>query len=366
MWQTRKRTIKDVQRWQAKGWISDDGARAIARDLDSRTNAFGTAGALAILGAVLIGFAAMSFVAANWQDMPRLARLGLLFAGLWASYGVAGYLATHDMNRFANAATLTGVGLFGASIMLIAQMFHIEGNPPDAVLMWAGGALLAGAVLSSTAALGAIMPLVMLWGGWQQSLQDGVVWWFLPVWAVVTVVYAWHGWRPGLHLSGIALTFFTISLGFLTWVGGSHVTVVALGLCAVGAGFVARRVLSPQFEDEVIAVSGYGMVTTFAGLFALQFVEKISLQGLIGLAVITLALLLAAIYWGVKNENRTIAWLGYAGFSIEVLGLYFKTFETLLGSSLFFLVAGMIVMALAGIAYKLHTRAELMEAHPNV
>lgn len=363
MWQTRKRMLKDVKRWQDQGWISDDGAAAIARDLESRANPFGTAGALAILGAVLIGFAAMSFVAANWQDMPRLARLGLLFAGLSASYGAAGYLATRNMDRFANAATLTGVGMFGASIMLIAQMFHIEGNPPDAVLMWGAGALLAGVALSSTAALGATMPLAMLWGGWQQSLQDGVYWWFLPVWAIVTAAYIWHRWRPGLHLSGIALTLFTICLGFLSWVGGSHVTVALLGLGAVGAAFLGRYVLQKDLEDDSIVVAGYGMVTTFAGLFALQFFETTTLQGLILLAVITLALLLAAIYWGVKNENRTIAWLGYTGFSIEVLGLYFKTFETLLGSSLFFLVAGIIVMALAGAAYKLHTRSDLMEAH---
>ena len=363
MWQTRKRTLKDVDYWHAQGWISDDGAAAIARDLDSRTNPFGTAGALAILGAVLIGFAAMSFVAANWQDMPRLTRLGLLFAGLVSAYGAAGYLAPRNMERFANAATLTGVGLFGASIMLIAQMFHIEGNPPDAVLMWGAGALLAGVALSSTAALGATMPLAMLWGGWQQSLQDGVFWWFLPIWAIVAAAYAWHRWRPGLHLSSIALTLFTISLGFLSWVGGSHITVAALGLAAVCAAFVVRYVVSKDFEDETVTVAGYGMVTTFAGLFALQFIEQTTLLGLIGFAVITLALLLAAIYWGVRNENRSIAWLGYAGFSIEVLGLYFKTFETLLGSSLFFLVAGIIVMALAGLAYKLHTRADLMEAH---
>ncbi len=363
MWKSPKRTLKDVKRWQQQGWISDDGAAAIARDLQSSANPFGTAGALAILGAVLIGFAAMSFVAANWQDMSRLARIGLLFAGLWASYSAAGFLATRNMERFANAATLIGVGFFGACIMLIAQMFHIEGNPPDAVLMWGAGALLAGAALSSTAALGAAMPLALLWGGWQQTLQDSVFWWFLPAWAIVTAAYVWHRWRPGLHLSAIALMLFTICLGFLSWIGGSHVTVVALGLVGVGAAFFARRILPGDLEDEAAAVAGYGIATTFSGLFALQFIERTDLQGLILLAVLTLALLLAAIYWGVKNENRTITWLGYAGFSIEVLGLYFKTFETLLGSSLFFLVAGIIVMALAGFAYKLHTRSAMTEAH---
>ena len=41
-----------------------------------------------------------------------------------------------------------------------------------------------------------------------------------------------------------------------------------------------------------------------------------------------------------------LLWLGYAGFSIEVLGIYFKTVGTLLGSSLFFLSAGVLVILL--------------------
>ena len=45
---------------------------------------------------------------------------------------------------------LGGIAVYGASIMLIAQMYHMEGNPPDAVLMWALGALLAAVLVRST------------------------------------------------------------------------------------------------------------------------------------------------------------------------------------------------------------------------
>ncbi|MEI9901684.1 MAG: hypothetical protein WDN31_18005 [Hyphomicrobium sp.] len=51
-------------------------------------------------------------------------------------------------------------------------------------------------------------------------------------------------------------------------------------------------------------------------------------------------------------------WLGYAGFSIEVLGIYFKTVGTLLGSSLFFLSAGVLVILLSVVAYRLHARVK--------
>jgi uncharacterized membrane protein len=52
-------------------------------------------------------------------------------------------------------------------------------------------------------------------------------------------------------------------------------------------------------------------------------------------------------------------WLGYAGFSIEVLALYFKTIGTLLGSSLFFLSVGVIIVLLAAAAYRLHSRGQV-------
>jgi uncharacterized membrane protein len=101
------------------------------------------------------------------------------------------------------------------------------------------------------------------------------------------------------------------------------------------------------------------MAIAFAGLIALQFFEeKVPLGNLILLAVLTLALVVCGIGIGLRRGSPALLWLGYAGFSIEVLALYFKTVGTLLGSSLFFLSAGVLVIALAAIAYRLHARAQ--------
>ena len=139
----RAKVERDLSRWQAAGWISDTGAAAIRADLASRKPPFGAAAILAMLGAVLFGFAIMSFVAANWNAMSKLARLTLLLATLWACYGGAAWLFKRQLPMFAQAAVLGGIAVYGASIMLISQMYHMEGSPPDAVLLWALGALLA-------------------------------------------------------------------------------------------------------------------------------------------------------------------------------------------------------------------------------
>jgi uncharacterized membrane protein len=350
----RARLERELPRWQAQGWVSEEGARAIRQDLEAGGRGVGLPTSLAVLGAVLVGFAAMTFVAAHWQEMSKLARLALLFAGLWGAYGLAGGLLVRGVDGFAQAAVLAGVALFGASIMLIAQIYHIEGNPPDAVLAWALGALLAGVLLKSNPALAAAILLVGLWSGWETALTGGVHWPFLAGWAAVAAAFLWTRWRPGLHLSAVTLSGWIISLGYIVFAGHGHGLVAALGLAIAGSAIVGER-LTPRLAGAMPAVTGYGIAIAFAGLWALQFLEEPGPGGLAALALLTIGLLVAAVFWGWRTQHRDTLWLGYGAFSFEILSLYFKTIGSLIGTSLFFLVAGLIVSGLACVAYRLHT-----------
>jgi uncharacterized membrane protein len=167
----------------------------------------------------------------------------------------------------------------------------------------------------------------------------------------------WRGWVPGLHLAAVVLTIWIISLGYFLYDGHGHSIVVAIGLVIGAAGLAGPLVLG-RWRSWGAAAIAYGMAIAFAGLFALQFIETASLERLIWLAIFSLALVVGGIWIGFRNSNGALLWLGYAGFSIEVLALYFKTVGTLLGSSLFFLSAGAIVILLAAAAYRLHSRAQ--------
>jgi uncharacterized membrane protein len=290
--------------------------------------------------------------------MARLFRLALIFGGLFASYGIAGVLFERRHPAFAHAAILAGVALFGAGIMLVAQMYHIDGHPPDAVLTWALGALVAGIVLRSNPALALAMLLMGLWSVWEMSDSGSVHWAFLLGWAAVALAILWREWVPGLHLSAVVLSVWIIYLGYFLFGGHGHGVVVGIGLVAAAAGLSAP-VVSERWNEWASPAVAYGMTIAFAGLFALQFIESVTLDHLILLAILALALVLGGIGYGLRSGSGVMLWLGYAGFSIEVLGLYFKTVGTLLGSSLFFLSAGAIVIALAAIAYRLHARAGL-------
>ena len=359
----RKRIERDLARWREAGWVTAEGEAAIRRDVASGAHSLGLANALAILAAVLIGFAAMSFVAANWQEMPRILRIGMLVGALWASYATAHAMAQRNMTAFADAAILLGVAIFGASIMLISQMYHMDGNPADAVLLWAAGAFVAGVGLRSNPSLAFAMVLVVYWGISEALRLDRVFWPFLIPWALVSLAFYWQRWRPGLHLSGLALSGFIISLGYRLNDGHAHGLVVAAGLAVMAASIVGER-LQPERPALWSGMFNYGLVIVLAGLMALQFFEDPQLDVFILLAVLALALLIAAIFWGLRSGNRGALWLGYVGFSIEILAIYGKTVGTLLNTSLFFLIAGLIVSGLAWVAYRLHQHGEPQAATP--
>ena len=350
----RRHVERDLERWAGAGWVTPSGAAKIREDL-ANSRGIGLAGVLSILASVLLAFGVFSFVAAHWDEMPRLLRLALLFALLWAGYAAAGVLFARHMRTFGDAAVLFSVAVFGASIALISQMFHIDGNPPDGVYAWWIGALVAGVLLRSNPALALAMVLVCVWTAMEMGQRQRVYWPFLIGWAAVTAAYLWQRWRPGAHLSGLALSLFVISLGYVLNKGHEHQLVVGLGLATAFTAVVAER-SGKDWTGFAPVVLGYAIVTALAGLLALQFYESPSRDTLMLLAAATLALLLAVIWYGQKTGNRGLLWLGYIGFSIETLAIYFNLVGTMLSTSAFFLIAGLIVAVLALMALRLHRR----------
>ena len=367
----RHKLERDLVRWQTAGWVSATGASAIRADLASRRSPFGVAPIFAMLGAILFGCAVMTFVAAHWTGLSKLTRLALLLAGLWGCYAAAFGLFRRQLNAFAHAAVLGGIAIFGAAIMLIAQMYHMEGNPPDAVLTWALGALLTTVLVRSPAALAATFVLAVVWSSYERTLAGTAHWEFLPLWGATTVAAAWLGWRPGLHLAAISLVIWLIPLGFFLLDHHAHWIVAALGALAALSAAAAGPTIDRRIAASA-ALFAYAVIVAFAGLYLLAFVDESLFYRapdapwtprLVLLAILTLALLLAAMLWALMSGNRGALWLAYGGFALEVFSLYVKTFGTLLDTSLFFLLAAGVVSALAWAAYKLHRRAPPAEVN---
>ena len=210
-------------------------AGAIRGDLDQTQVAFAAAPVLAVLGAVLFGFAVMSFVAAHWTGMSKLARLALLIGALWACYGGAALLFQRQLAPLRTPAVLGGIAVYGASIMLIAQMYHMEGNPADAVLLWALGALLAAVLAGSPRGPGCHLRASDRLVRMGTPPQRERPLYFSAALGRAALTAAWLALASGLPPRGAEPPLWLVPLGFLVWGHHAHWLVVLIG------GAVARR-----------------------------------------------------------------------------------------------------------------------------
>ncbi len=271
---------QDLPRWQARGWVTEKGADAILAETDPGSARERLPAILGVLGAVLLGFAAMTFVAANWQEMGKLVRLALLLTAMWLAFGGAWWFHRKEWPAFSEASSLLGAALFGVNIMLISQMYHLAGRGPEAVMMWATGALLVAALLESRAALALAFALITLWSGWESlGFNHPFHWAFLPVWGIATALAWWQGGQLSRHLAVLSLFFWAAvnltglvpQLGWPAAAPWALLSLFAAAVIALALGFGQMSVSSEQAKPFAppfsLALLRYG----FAGLFAAAF-----------------------------------------------------------------------------------------------
>jgi uncharacterized membrane protein len=95
------------------------------------------------LGAVLLGLAAITFVAANWQAWPRSFKVVLLLSCFLGVTVTGFYLWNRPEQqrhrRLGHGLLLLGALLLGANLGLVSQMFHQSGEVFELFLVWGLG-----------------------------------------------------------------------------------------------------------------------------------------------------------------------------------------------------------------------------------
>lgn len=96
------------------------------------------------LGSILIGLGTISFVAANWQELPRNGKVTLLLS-LFIGVNIAGFYLWRRPNgaqqRLGHGFLLLGAIILGANMGLMGQMFHISSPFYELLLAWGVGVL---------------------------------------------------------------------------------------------------------------------------------------------------------------------------------------------------------------------------------
>jgi uncharacterized membrane protein len=350
---------KDIERWVSGGLIDRATADRLSAELDSRPGRFGLGAVLGVLGAVLLGAALLSLVAANWEAFPRLMRVALILSVIIAGYLAGAWRAGKGDAVFSGALYLIAAIAFGGGIALIGQMYHLSGDAASAALVWSGATLFAGILLVSGNLVG----------------MAGLIGLFYLV--TLSTENSWHSvnyvWIVPLVSAGIALaarlTHTRIGLHSAVW--------LLLGMFAVlridhdvealdwffAIGGAALFFLCVYFEDlfERVthfarALQFYALASSFTGFFAWQFEQwdfEYSASIAVGVAVIALTVAALALK---GRDHRPVRSLSYLVFSAEVLWLAYFTIGSLIGSAAFFFLIGIFVIALAFLVVRMEKR----------
>lgn len=198
---------KEAADWVERGIITQPQAEQICQQYrvdyhaaQSRSLGYSV---LVGLGYLFIGLSLITLLGANWEEIPRPARMwGLIVLTLGTqALAIRHYLRSPERPV---GLFLLGNLFYGASIILIAQIYHLGEHMPDGVFWWALGCLPVAVLLRSNA--------LML-----QTLVLALIWFFLE---------AGHGFYPALF------PLFILCGGLVLWRGGPSLLLLFVLLCS--------------------------------------------------------------------------------------------------------------------------------------
>jgi uncharacterized membrane protein len=352
-------TRKHIDRWLEKGLIHESQRRAILAELESQSGGFGLGGVLAVLGALLLGAAVITLIAANWDAIPRLGRVGIVIALIWLGYLGGAWRERAGDAIFSQVFYLVAGAAFGGGIALVGQMYHLSGDTSDAALVWALGVIIAAALLRSfsLSALAGGVGLLYLWTAVsEQSWHSTHYIWVAPLMALVLgTISWWNRSNAGLHAALWLLMGTIITWRFMQF-GDDPVVIDYLFAFGGAAAFFAIAKAEGQIE-RLTRFAGpllhYALLLSFFGFAILQIEQGEAVSLMFGILVIGLSIG-ALILKG--RDHGKVRSLAYTAFAAETLYLAFVTVGSLIGTSAFFLFAGLVVLFIAFVVIRIEKR----------
>ena len=273
-----KRLARELPRWQQEGWVSDAGGRAILADLAARQPAQSWASSLALIGALLLGVGVITWFAAHWNEMGKLIKVSLIVLALSASHVAHGVCMTRAaLPKLAEGMALLSVLFFGAAIMLIGQIYHIDAHFPDGIALWAAAGLLTAWLLASQPALLASIALAALWTWFEQVDYQVMNWPLLAYLALAAVPLLRQDWPLAARAWGGLCILWVLGWhaqpGFdLAWEAHAqaqaHIRLFALQLLLFAGGWALTQANAHPFAR---AMRADFLLAALAGAFVFTF-----------------------------------------------------------------------------------------------
>jgi len=189
----KKDLTREISGWVNKDLLTAEQARAICHeydiDFDAAKDDSGGYQLLVYLSYLFIGLAVITLIGANWDQIPRGVRMGGLIAVTALCHTIGIIRFRTDRSSSAAGFFLLGNLMFGASIILIAQIYHLGEHMPDGVFWWALGSLPFGVLTRSSMLTLFSCLLALIWFWLEYAAGYFPVWFPLFVLAGIYVLY---------------------------------------------------------------------------------------------------------------------------------------------------------------------------------
>ncbi|MDE0592855.1 MAG: DUF2157 domain-containing protein [Dehalococcoidia bacterium] len=379
-----------INLWRESGLISDEQSESII-NFEAAPEAPIRLGVrfsrlivvLSTLGAILIGAGIISFVAANWQGIPAIAKLGFLIVGQTATYLVAyQFQFVRGYPRVGGAIMFAGAAWFGANVFLVAQSYHLSTDNPDLLIWWFIGVLPLAYIARSKAITVMAVGIFVVGISWKAASQtDDAVSGLL-----VTAILLFAGaaiYSVGLaHMQRASAKFFAAPY----MVGGALLAIIvtymftfagfvndyernsALENFEVPSGYIALAAVVSAITIVSLMVANWKLVrsekrlsvrlaepaiitlTIIAGWFMSIHMFESAAPYVILFNLLLIIQIFGIIGLGVINKREAFVNIGIVFFVIDLSTRYIELTVDMLGTSLAFIIGGLLLL---GVGYSM-------------
>jgi len=372
-----------LKRWRDAGLIDDSAvARISAWQALHRRPIW--LWALSGMGALAIGLGVVAVVAANWEGIPAGAKLAgdLLLTGLCAVFVFVAWQRDQAWPREIGALLLFGLVIGG--IALIGQVYQLQSDPWQALVIWlvlstpflalvaftrlVGALWLAAAVLTWFAAYEPLERLIMPLASSSGAGHFSHLLFYLPACLMIVVAVVRRRWPPAedqgelllkLALAGLVVAVSTtvavidsrlegaVAPGEI-WLG-AVATLLAAAALWLGSGALQRR--------PAIVLLGVSFVVWAAALLlgrAWNAEAQATFEAIFGLLFIVYW---SAIGWlAARGGQRVLFGLAFTVIGLRLLILYFEAIGGLTATGLGLIGGGVLCLALTWVGWRLTRR----------
>ncbi len=373
-----------VDEWTDRNIISSDQAEAILEFEHGRRGAVDKAAnysrliaVVSAFGGILLGVGLILFVASNWADIPRLAKVGVAILTVLALEGVGFWLRYYtDYVKTGGTFLLVGALAYGGAIALVAQTYNYPVDDPSILFLWFLPILPLAYVVRSQI-MAALAIIVGYWAiGTRVSSSvarlDDFSWIALYVTIGATIVavgYAHARWddlafmgRPYQWIGSTTVLVILYVMGFNGWWddNGSNLPNatpgwlwVIMGIGAIVITGVVFDMLRRRTNAQPMAAGVLVPAGAAAALLLLMAIEGPAGLMAVLINLVMLGALGGLVWVGIATRQEALVNVSTFVFGITVITRYLEIGFGMLNTSLALMVGGLLLIGLSWVLERL-------------